>query len=262
MSFYVHIWVYDFSNHFYMTSESRSKGAQTSNASLTEEVKRLALEAKKKALEAEIQKVVDTVTTQAEATVAKAEEAGKTEELSRDSLNGSPNKDAVSKAVESAASALKDAQSELGEVRKRLSDMVSTADDDVKQWLQLETRKVEMKVAAMDARLVQNGQATERGRQFLQTLEAKELQTAKFEVAKLLRSKKLDAEELFKVLLFDLAIFCFSCPVHHPCVQERAAVARMKNHHSSEPLRYLHEKKKLCKVAGITGVGLLAFVGS
>lgn len=163
----------------------------------SQELKRLALEAKKKAIEADIQKIVD-VLTEAEPAVAKAEEAGKAEHLSRDYLNGTPEKDAVTTAMESASAALKDAQGELGEVRTRLADLVSSADDDVKQWVQLEIRKVEMKVAAMDARLAQTGQAAERGRQFLQAQEAKELKAAKLEVAKLLRSKKLDAEELFK----------------------------------------------------------------
>jgi len=157
----------------------------------------LALEAKKKAIEADIQKVAD-VLAEAEPAVAKAEEAGKTEQLSRDYLNATPDKDAVTAAMESATAALKDAQGELGDVRTRLSDLVSSADDDVKQWVTIEIRKVEMKVAAMDARLVQTGQAGERGRHFLQMLEAKELHAAKIEVAKLLRSKKLDVEELFK----------------------------------------------------------------
>lgn len=161
------------------------------------ELKRLALEAKKKAIEADIQKVAD-VLAEAEPAVAKAEEAGKTEQLSRDYLNATPDKDAVTAAMESASAALKDAQGELGDVRTRLSDLVSSADDDVKQWVTIEIRKVEMKVAAMDARLVQTGQAGERGRHFLQMLEAKELHAAKIEVAKLLRSKKLDVEELFK----------------------------------------------------------------
>eukprot|EP00438_Fugacium_kawagutii_P022652 Skav224876 [mRNA] locus=scaffold1112:128568:131243:+ [translate_table: standard] len=166
--------------------------------SSSQELKRLALEAKKKAIEADIQKIVD-VLTEAEPAVAKAEEAGKAEHLSRDYLKGTPEKDAVTTAMESASSALKDAQGELGEVRTRLTDLVSSADEDVKQWVQLEIRKVEMKVAAMDARLAQTGQAAERGSQFLQAQEAKELKAAKLEVAKLLRSKKLDAEELFKV---------------------------------------------------------------
>lgn len=50
----------------------------------------------------------------------------------------------------------------------------------------------------MDARLGIATQASERGRAFLELQEAKELHLAKVEVAKLLRSKKLGAEELFK----------------------------------------------------------------
>ena len=84
-------------------------------------------------------------------------------------------------------------------VRTRLSDLVSSADDDVKQWVTIEIRKVEMKVAAMDATTwCRPVRPVSGGRHFLQMLEAKELHAAKIEVAKLLRSKKLDVEELFK----------------------------------------------------------------
>eukprot|EP00913_Durusdinium_trenchii_P013604 g12774.t1 len=161
------------------------------------ELKRLALEAKKKAIEADIQKVLD-VLTEAEPAVAKAEEAGKVEHLSKDYLGATPDKDAVAKAMEAACSACKDAQTELSEVRTRLADLIGSADDDIKQWTQMETRKVELKVGSMDARLGIATQASERGRAFLELQEAKELHLAKVEVAKLLRSKKLGAEELFK----------------------------------------------------------------
>ena len=165
---------------------------------LSKELKRLALEAKKKAIEADIQKIAD-VLAEAEPAVAKAEEAGKAEQLSKDYLNATPDKDAVTKAMESAATTLKEAQGELGDVRTRLTDLVSSADDEIKQWVTIEIRKVELKVAAMDGRLVGTGQAGDRGRHFLQMQEAKELHAAKVEVAKLLRSRKLNAEELFKV---------------------------------------------------------------
>ncbi|CAJ1426140.1 unnamed protein product [Effrenium voratum] len=161
------------------------------------ERKRLALEAKKKAIEADVQKVLDTLQ-EVEPTIAKAEEAGKAEHLSKEYLAGTPDKEAVATALAAADSTLKDAQSELSDVRSRLTDMVSSADEDVKQYVQMETRKVDLKVQSMNARLQGTSVAADRGRSFLQRLEVLELQAAKLEVAKLLRSKKLDAEDLFK----------------------------------------------------------------
>ena len=53
-------------------------------------------------------------------------------------------------------------------------------------------------MSSIEARLGLANQAAERGRVFLEAQEARELHLAKAEVAKLLRSKKMDAEELFK----------------------------------------------------------------
>ena len=167
-------------------------------------------------IEADVQKVLDTLQ-EVEPTIAKAEEAGKAEHLSKEYLAGTPDKEAVATALAAADSTLKDAQSELSDVRSRLTDMVSSADEDVKQYVQMETRKVDLKVGnasapfrisiieatshfvgrlfgefsserpagrlwqvqSMNARLQGTSVAADRGRSFLQRLEVLELQVPK-----------------------------------------------------------------------------------
>ena len=163
------------------------------------EQKRLALEAKKKVIEADIQKVVDTLT-DAEPAVAKAEEAAAAENLSRERLQEAPGKEEVTAASEAATAALNDAQTELSDVRTRLTDLANSADEDVKQWVQVEIRKVEAKVLQMDTRLMQTKQAIERAQRYLEKLEVTELLNARAEVSKLLRAKKMEPEDLFKAV--------------------------------------------------------------
>ena len=160
------------------------------------EQKRLALEAKKKVIEADIQKVVDMLA-DAEPAVAKVEEAGKAEHLSREYLSETPGRDEITAASEAATAALSEAQSELSDVRTRLTDLANSADEDVAQWVQSEIRKVDVKVLQMDARLMPAKQAVERAQRYMEKLEATELLNARAEVSKILRAKKMSAEDLF-----------------------------------------------------------------
>eukprot|EP00931_Biecheleriopsis_adriatica_P108247 TRINITY_DN8257_c0_g9_i1.p1 TRINITY_DN8257_c0_g9~~TRINITY_DN8257_c0_g9_i1.p1 ORF type:complete len:672 (-),score=266.95 TRINITY_DN8257_c0_g9_i1:55-1785(-) len=165
------------------------------------EERRKALEAKKEALGADIQKVLDALT-DAEPSFVKAEEACSAKPLSKEylaSTEPAPESADVESAVEAAAKALEDTKSEITSARSRITELSTDMDEDVKQWLTFEVKKVDLKVSAFESRMAAAGSSVERGREYLQRREAAELQSLKSEVAKLLRSKKLGPEELFKL---------------------------------------------------------------
>jgi len=160
---------------------------------------RLALEAKRKALEADVAKVAEALAA-VEPAFAKAEETAKPEQLSKAYLSAAepaPDRAAVEAVMEAASSALNTARSELSAVRAQATALGSEVDEGLKNFIQLEVRKLDLKVMAFDARLVPVGSALERGRLFLEQQDAVEVRQLQVEVGKQLRSKKLTPEELF-----------------------------------------------------------------
>jgi len=134
--------------------------------------------------------------TEAEATVTKAEESGK---AAKESFAAEAPEVPVEKAVEDLSGEVNTAREALAAVRTRVSELAAMElEAELKLWLAGEAKKLDMKVMAQDARLVAVCSILERGRAILAQQAAAELAKIKAEAGKLLRSKKLSTEELFK----------------------------------------------------------------
>jgi len=162
------------------------------------EERRKILEEKKKALQADISKVADSLD-DVEPEVIKAEERVKP--LAVEDLTGAEK---VSDVVEETQEQLSGVRTEIVTVRRQIAELSTDVEKELAAFVDLESRKLQVKAEAYSLRLNQVEAVVLRARAHLTRLEQLELDKLSADVIKLMKShcaeKKLSVEDFFSAV--------------------------------------------------------------